>query len=217
MSDVVVVYESDEPFWVEEVMGVLQDEGFHPALADDAGAEYYRMDNKSPGILGMPQGRMKLRIVVPQEEEAAVRSFLQKREKRSGRHAAAVAGRLRRPLVLSALGTTVAFLIMAFWGQPDSEELLSCLGLAVLTVLPASFILTANVGNTIGQICVVTIPVVAVVGGMYCWDRALIWTGCCLWALPVVGIAYIFLRSHKYVRSHKCIHAYKKNDSSQIL
>ncbi len=50
MSDMVVVYESNEPFWAEELMKALREEGFHPELADDAGTAYYSMDNKNPGM-----------------------------------------------------------------------------------------------------------------------------------------------------------------------
>lgn len=71
MSDMAVVYESNEPFWAEELMKALREEGFHPELADDVGTAYYSMDNKNPGVVGMPQGRMKISVVVPRQEEAA--------------------------------------------------------------------------------------------------------------------------------------------------
>lgn len=112
MSDTVVVYESGRPFWVEEVMDALREEGFHPALADDSGTAYYRMENKNPGILGMPQGRMKVCIVVPQEEEVAARLFLRKRDEQFHNRAAELTGGLRRPLVLATLATAVAFIIL---------------------------------------------------------------------------------------------------------
>jgi hypothetical protein len=84
MSDMVVVYESNVPFWADEVMDALREEGFHPALADDAGAAYHSMDNKNPGVVGMPQGRMKVSIVVPRQEEVAAWLFLQKRDEQAG-------------------------------------------------------------------------------------------------------------------------------------
>jgi hypothetical protein len=112
MSDMVVVYESNEPFWAEELMKALQEEGFHPELADDAGTAYHSMDNKNPGVLGMPQGRMKVSVVVPSQEEVAARLFLQKRDERSGSSVAKLTGRLRKPLILSALTAVVTFIIM---------------------------------------------------------------------------------------------------------
>jgi len=206
MSDMVVVYESGSSSSVEDLMDALREEGFHPALADDAGRAYYRMDDKSPGIAGMSQGRMKVRIIVPQEEGAAARSFLLKRDEQSGTRVARLTGGLHRPMALSALATAAAFIIIAPWSQTDSEEFINCLGIVLIYVLPVSFILTANsllINNKTGQICALIITIAAVAGGMYCFDKALIYTGCFLQSLPIVGIAYIFFRTHKFVRSHK--------------
>ncbi len=200
MSDMVVVYESSRPFWVEEVMDALREEGFHPELADDAGAAYYRMDNKNPGMLGLSQGRMKVSIVVPRQEEAAARLFLRKRDEQPGSRVAELTGGLRRSLVLSILATAVAFIIMACF----SDEPGACLGIALLLVFPASFILTVSAvfaHNEIGQICALIITVAAVTGGMYCMDKALIYTGCFILCVPIFGVAYIFFRSRKKNKS----------------
>jgi hypothetical protein len=75
-----------------------------------------------------------------------------------------------------------------------------------MLVFPVSFILTASLVLShyiIGQICALIIMVAAVTGGMYCVDKALIYTGCLLLCLPFVGIAYIFFRTHKFVSSRK--------------
>ncbi len=203
----IVIYESNEPFWIEGVMDALREEGFHPELADDAGTVYYRMDNKNPGVVGMPQGRLKVSIVVPRQEEAAAWLFLQKRDELAGSSVAELTGGLGRPLALSAMATAVAFILMACL----SDEPGAYLVLSLILVFPASFILTASavfVHNEIGQICVLIIMVTAVTVGMYCMDNALIYTGCFILCLPIVGIAYIFFRTHKYVRSRK------KNNSS---
>ena len=215
MSDMVVVYEfvatirsikghvrTNPKQWAEELIKALREEGFHPELADDAGTVYYSMDNMYPGVVGMPQGRMKICIVVPRQEETAARLFLQKRDEQTSSNVDELTSGLRRPMVLSALATAVAFSIMTCF----SGEVGACLGLSLLLVLPASFILTASsvfAHNEIGQICALIIIVASVTGGMYCIDKALIYIGCFLWVLPIVGIAYIFFRTHKYVRSHK--------------
>ena len=215
MSDMVVVYEfvatirsgkgisrTNPKQWAEELIKALREEGFHPELADDAGTVYYSMDNMYPGVVGMPQGRMKICIVVPRQEETAARLFLQKRDEQTSSNVDELTSGLRRPMVLSALATAVAFSIMTCF----SGEVGACLGLSLLIVLPASFILTASsvfAHNEIGQICALIIIVASVTGGMYCIDKALIYIGCFLWVLPIVGIAYIFFRTHKYVRSHK--------------
>ncbi len=196
MSDMVVVFESTESFWAEGVMDALQEEGFHPELADDAGTAYYHMEDKNPGVVGMPQGMMKVCIVVPRQEEAAARLFLRKRDEPAGNRVTELTGGLRRSLVLSILAMAVAFIIMAcLWGEPVAQ-----LGFALLIVLPVSFILTANaalIHNIIGQICALIIIVAAVVGGSYCVDQALVYTGCFLLCVPFLGIVYIFLRSRK--------------------
>ncbi len=78
--------------------------------------------------------------------------------------------------------------------------------LSLLLVFPASFILTASpvfIHNEIGQICALIITVAAVTGGMYCMDKALIYTGCFILCIPIFGVAYIFFRTHKYVSSRK--------------
>jgi hypothetical protein len=220
MSDMVVVYEfvatirsikgrvrTNPKQWAEELIKALREEGFHPELADDAGTVYYSMDNMYPGVVGVPLGRMKICIVVPRQEETAARSFLQKRDEQADSRVAELTGGLRRSLVLSILAAAIAFIIMACL----SDEPAACLGLSLLLVFPASFILTANaslIHNISGQICALIIIVAAVAGGMYCMDKALIYIGCFLWCLPIVGIAYIFFRTHKYVRSRK------KNNSS---
>ena len=223
MSDMVVVYEfvatirsikgrvrTNPKQWAEELIKALREEGFHPELADDAGTVYYSMDNMYPGVVGVPLGRMKICIVVPRQEETAARLFLQKRDEHTSSNVdeqtdsrvAELTGGLGRSLVLSAMATAVAFSIMTCF----SGEVGACLGLSLLLVLPASFILTASsvfAHNEIGQICALIIIVASVTGGMYCIDKALIYIGCFLWVLPIVGIAYIFFRTHKYVRSHK--------------
>jgi hypothetical protein len=220
MSDMVVVYEfvatirsikgrvrTNPKQWAEELIKALREEGFHPELADDAGTVYYSMDNMYPGVVGVPLGRMKICIVVPRQEETAARLFLQKRDEQTSSNVDELTSGLRRPIILSLLAAAVAFIIMACL----SDEPAACLGLSLLLVLPASFILTASsvfAHNEIGQICALMIIVAAVTGGMYCIDKALIYIGCFLWCLPIIGIAYIFFRTHKYVRSHK------KNNSS---
>ena len=112
MTDMVVVYESDEWFWVGKVMDELRKEGFHPELADDASTAYYRMENKNPGILGMPQGRMKVSVVVPRQEEARARLFLLKRDEQFSNNVEGITGKLQRSLVVSALAT--AFMVFAY-------------------------------------------------------------------------------------------------------
>ena len=42
ISEMVVVYESNEPFWAQGLMDALREEDFNPELADDAG-----LNNKS--------------------------------------------------------------------------------------------------------------------------------------------------------------------------
>ena len=204
MSDMVVVYESNEPFWAEELMKALREEGLHPELADDAGTVYYSMDNKNPGVVGMPQGRMKVSVVVPSQEEADARLFLQKRDEQSGSSVTELTGRLRKPLILSALAAVVTFSIMVcLWGWDEPENIL---GIVLLYVLPVSFILTAYkplINSIIGQICTLIIIVASLLGAMYCWDKALIYVGCFILCVPVFGVAYIFLRTHKYVSSSK--------------
>ena len=37
ISEMVVVYESSEPFWAQGLMDALREEDFNPELADDAG------------------------------------------------------------------------------------------------------------------------------------------------------------------------------------
>jgi len=37
ISEMVVVYESNEPFWAQGLMDALREEDFNPELADDAG------------------------------------------------------------------------------------------------------------------------------------------------------------------------------------
>jgi hypothetical protein len=215
MSDMVVVYEfvatirSDKGYvgtnpkqWAEELIKALREEGFHPELADDAGTVYSSMGNKNSGVVGMPQGRMKVYIVVPRQEETAARLFLQKRDEQTSSNVDELTSELRRPMVLSALATAVAFILMAcLVGMTGA-----CLVLSLLFVFPVSFILTASsvfAHNEIGQICALIITVVAVTGGMYCMDKALIYTGCFIWCIPIFGVAYIFFRTHKYVSSHK--------------
>jgi len=209
MSDMVVVYEfvatirsikgrvrTNPKQWAEELIKALREEGFHPELADDAGTVYYSMGDMNPGVGGVPLGRMKICIVVPRQEETAARSFLQKRDEQAGSRVAELTGGLRRSLVLSILATAVAFIIMACL----SDEPWACLGIALLLVFPASFILTASAvfaHNEIGQICALIITVAAVTCGMYCMDKALIYTGCFMLCLPFVGIAYVFFRSRK--------------------
>jgi len=83
------------------------------------------MDNKNPGVVGMPQGRMKVSVVVPSQEEAAARLFLQKRDEQFGSSVAELTGGLRRPLILSALTAVVTFIIMVClwaWGKPEKAE-----------------------------------------------------------------------------------------------
>jgi hypothetical protein len=41
MNDRVSIYELNAPFWAEEVMEALQEEGFHPALDDSTGGVYH--------------------------------------------------------------------------------------------------------------------------------------------------------------------------------
>ena len=215
MCDMVVVYEfvatirsikgrvrTNPKQWAEELIKALREEGFHPELADDAGTVYYSMDNRYPGVVGMPQGRMKICIVVPRQEETAARLFLQKRDEHTSSNVDELTAGLKRPLVLSAMAAAVAFIIMAFLlGEPGAFLVLS-----LLLVFPASFILTASpvfIHNEIGQICALIITVAAVTGGMYCMDKALIYTGCFILCIPIFGVAYIFFRTHKYVSSRK--------------
>ena len=163
MSDMVVVYELNSSPMVEVVMDMLREEGFHPALVDDVGGAYHRMDKRDTGV--EPRGPMKVCIVVPPEERAAARLFLQRRKELADNRVAELTRELRRPMVLSALGTAVAFIVMASWYFPDPGELLNSLGVAVIAVLPASLILTANAvlaRNAAGQICAVAITVAAV-------------------------------------------------------
>ncbi|MHC4330742.1 MAG: hypothetical protein ACYSWW_21770, partial [Planctomycetota bacterium] len=120
MSDMVVVYEfvatirsgkgyvgTNPKQWAEELIKALREEGFHPELADDAGTVYYSMDNKNPGVVGMPQGSMKICIVVPRQEETAARLFLQKRDEQTSSNVDELTGGLRRPLILSALAAVI--------------------------------------------------------------------------------------------------------------
>ncbi len=215
MSDMVVVYEfvatirsvkkylrTNPKQWAEELIKALREEGFHPELADDAGTVYYSMDNMYPGVVGVPLGRMKICIVVPRQEETAARLFLQKRDEQTSSNVDELTSGLCRPMVLTALATAVAFSIMTCF----SGEVGACLGLSLLLVLPASFILTANtplIHSIIGQICALIIIVAAVTGGMYCMNKALIYTGCFILCIPIFGVAYIFFRTHKYVSSRK--------------
>jgi hypothetical protein len=171
-------------------------------LADDAGTVYYSWGNMYPGVVGMPLGRMKVCIVVPRQEETAARLFLQKRDEQTSSNVDELTSGLRRPIILSLLAAAVAFIIMAFSGQQSAEEplLLVYLVLALMLVLPASFILTASsvfAHNEIGQICALIITVAAVTGGMYCMDKALIYTGCFILCIPIFGVAYVFFRSRK--------------------
>ena len=221
MSDMVVVYKfvatirsikgrtlTNPKQWAEELIKALREEGFHPELADDAGTVYYSWGNMFPGVGGMPLGRMKVSIVVPRQEEAAARLFLQKRDEQAGSNVAELTGGLRRPMVRSLLAAAVAFIIMAFSGQQSAEEplMLLYLALSLMLVFPASFILTASsvfAHNEIGHICALIITVAAVTGGMYCMDKALIYTGCFILCIPIFGVAYVFFRTHKYVSSRK--------------
>jgi len=81
------------------------------------------MDKKDTGV--EPRGPMKVCIVVPPEEGAAARLFLQRRKELADNRVAELTRELRRPMVLSALGTAVAFIVMASWCFPDPEELLN--------------------------------------------------------------------------------------------
>lgn len=130
--------------------------------------------------------------------------FLQKRDEQADNRVTEVTGGLMRPLILSALATVVTFIIMVcLWGEGEPE---SILGIVLLYVFPVSFILTANtplIHSIIGQICALIIIVAAVIGAMYCMDKALIYTGCFILCIPIFGVAYIFSRTHKYVSSRK--------------
>jgi hypothetical protein len=132
--------------------------------------------------------------------------FLQKRDEQTSSNVDELTGGLRRPLILSALAAVITFIIMVcLLGETGAFLVLS-----LLLVFPASFILTASavfIHNEIGQICALIITVAAVTGGMYCMDKALIYTGCFILCIPIFGVAYIFFRTHKYVSSRK------KNDS----
>ncbi|UCE38978.1 MAG: hypothetical protein JSW00_07080, partial [Thermoplasmata archaeon] len=105
------------------------------------------------------------------------------------------------------LATVIAFFIMVcFWGWSEPESIPAIVGIVLLYVLPVSFILTANkplINSIIGQICALIIIVAAVIGAMYCWDKALIGTGCFILCIPIFGVAHIFFRTHKYVSSRK--------------
>ncbi len=196
MSDVVVVYESNELFWTERVKGSLQEEGFHAEFADDAGGAYYRMHKEGPGAFEMDDGGIKFRVVVPRQEEAAARLFLRKRDEQFSSRVAEQTDGLRQPLLLSALAAAVASIIFACLGG----ELVLSLLLALIFVFPASFLFTASAflsHNTIGQICALIITVATVTGGFYCVEQALIWIGCSLLCIPGVGMVYIFLHAYK--------------------
>jgi hypothetical protein len=107
---------------------------------------------------------------------------------------------------------------MASWCLPDPEGLLLSLAVAVIAVLPTSLILTASAvfaQNVTGQICAVAVTGAAIVGGVYCWDRALIWTGCCLWLVPAMSVVYMFLRTHKLVVSHRRDNSDDTSEESQ--
>lgn len=202
MSDMVVIYESNEPFWADKVIDELRREGFHPELADDAGAAYHRMENKNPGLLGIPHGRMKVSVVVPSQEEAAVRLFLQKKYEQASSNVDELTGSLRRSMILSIIASVGAFIIMACL----SDEAGACLIFSLISVFPASFIITASsvfAQNETGQIIALIIIITAVTVGTYCIDQALIYIGCFLWCVPFLGIAYVFFRTHKFARSRK--------------
>lgn len=199
MSDMAVVFESDNWHWVEEVMGALEERGLHPELKDDAGAAYYRMKDKNPGVVGLPSGRMKVSVVVPEEEEQAARSFLQERDQPSRGHVVGLSGGLGRALVLSLLAAAVAGVAMAY-SAGGSEDRLACLGLALIFVLPVCYCLTANmflVHKLWAQISALVFAVTAIVYGIHHMDQGNIWTSCCLQGLPIVGVFVIWIRTRQ--------------------
>jgi hypothetical protein len=202
MSDMVIIYESDEAFWAEKVIDELLEEGFHPELADDAGAAYHRRENKNPGLLGIPPGRMKVSVVVPSQEEAAARLFLQNKNEQAGSNVDELTGSLRKPMILSIIASVGAAILMACL----SDEPGACVLISLMCVFPASFIITASsvfVENETGQIIALMIIITAVTVGTYCLDKALVYIGCFLWGVPFLGIAYVFFRTHKFARSRK--------------
>lgn len=177
MSDMVVIYQSNEPFWAEKVMDELRQEGFHPELADDAGAAYHSMENKNPGLLGIPHGKMKVSVAVLSQEEAAARLFLQKKYEHASSNVDELTGSLRRQMILSIIASVGAAILMACL----SDEPGACLLFSLMCVFPASFITTASSvfdKNETGQIIALIIIITAVTIGTYCIDQALIYIGC---------------------------------------